>query len=190
MRTSVRAVVSKYDDRCVNETTLAGLVARGLSGRAIAAELGCSLGTVRHWLKVFGLQTRATIRRRHLAEARASGEVEISVWCMRCGPAPHRLFPGRGLICLRCRAQAVARRRRKVKAILVDEAGGCCRLCGFAGSLAALQFHHLDPTTKEFHIGHRGLSRSIARARAEAAKCILLCANCHAAVEAGDAAVP
>ena len=31
----------------------------------------------------------------------------------------------------------------------------------------------------------RGVTRSLAAARAEAAKCVLLCANCHAEVEAG-----
>jgi hypothetical protein len=60
----------------------------------------------------------------------------------------------------------------------------------FVPCKAALQFHHLDPMDKEFHIAHRGVTRSIERARAEARKCILLCANCHAAVECGDAALP
>ena len=56
--------------------------------------------------------------------------------------------------------------------------------------MAALQFHHLDATAKEFQISERGVTRSIAAARAEAAKCVLLCANCHAEVEAGAATIP
>lgn len=56
--------------------------------------------------------------------------------------------------------------------------------------IGALQFHHLDPAAKEFHIGQRGHSRSIARSRAEVEKCALFCANCHAEVEGGFATLP
>jgi hypothetical protein len=86
---------------------------------------------------------------------------------------------------MRCRWEAVARRRRKVKATLVREAGGECRQCGYSRCVEALHFHHVDPATKIFSIGSRGLTRSLDVLRTEAAKCALLCANCHAEVEAG-----
>jgi hypothetical protein len=79
----------------------------------------------------------------------------------------------------------VAQRRRRIKEILVREAGGCCLICGFAQYIGALQFHHLDPATKAFSLGREGVTRSLAKAREEARKCVLLCANCHAMVEAG-----
>jgi predicted HNH restriction endonuclease len=84
----------------------------------------------------------------------------------------------------------VSARRRRAKEILVEEFGGACRLCGFAKYAGALQFHHLDPTTKAFQLGGRGLTRSIESLRREARKCVLLCANCHAMVEAGVATLP
>jgi hypothetical protein len=71
----------------------------------------------------------------------------------------------------------------------VTEAGGCCRLCGYDRCVAALQFHHVDPEEKSFGLGCAGLTRGIAKARAEADKCVLLCANCHAEVEAGLARI-
>jgi hypothetical protein len=74
--------------------------------------------------------------------------------------------------------------------MLVDEAGGKCAVCGFDEHPSALQFHHLDPSTKEFHLGHQGHTRGLARMRSEARKCTLLCANCHALVEAGVSKVP
>jgi Response regulator containing a CheY-like receiver domain and an HTH DNA-binding domain len=46
----------------------------------------------------------------------------------------------------------------------------------------------LDPKTKQFQITSH--TRSLARLRAEASKCVLLCSNCHAEVEAGITAVP
>ena len=84
--------------------------------------------------------------------------------------------------------ERVSRRRRKVKQILVAEAGGCCALCSYDRCVAALHFHHLDPSSKQFHLSMHGAARSIASARAEMAKCVLLCANCHAEVEAAGIA--
>jgi hypothetical protein len=50
--------------------------------------------------------------------------------------------------------------------------------------------NHLDPAEKRFGLGSRGLARSIAALREEARKCVLLCSNCHAQVEAGVVALP
>jgi hypothetical protein len=85
--------------------------------------------------------------------------------------------------------EAVDRRRREIKRILVAEAGGACALCGYDRSPAGLQFHHVDPSTKGFGLAKGGLTRSLAAARAEASKCVLLCATCHAEVEAGLATI-
>jgi hypothetical protein len=79
----------------------------------------------------------------------------------------------------------VAARRRRLKAILVAEAGGGCTRCGYDRCVSALQFHHRDPAQKAFQLGSGGLTRSLERLRKEAGKCVLLCANCHAEVEAG-----
>jgi hypothetical protein len=77
-----------------------------------------------------------------------------------------------------------------VKLRLIAEAGGRCRLCGYDRFPGALHFHHLDPETKTFGLSRQGVYRSLARARAEAQKCALLCANCHAEVEGGFAVLP
>jgi hypothetical protein len=67
---------------------------------------------------------------------------------------------------------------------------GRCALCGFDDYAGALQFHHLDPSCKAFALSRHGVTRSLASAREEAARCALLCANCHAMVEAGLRALP
>jgi hypothetical protein len=93
---------------------------------------------------------------------------------------------GRGVYrCVRCRTENVSKRRRRIKATLVREAGGRCALCGYDRFVGALQFHHLEPEQKSFSVSGDGLTRSLERARAEASKCALLCSNCHAEVEAG-----
>ena len=86
--------------------------------------------------------------------------------------------------CKRCVGEAVNRRQRKVKRILVDEAGGCCTLCGYDRCISNLHFHHVDPKTKSFAMS-TATGKSLARYRQEAAKCLLVCANCHGELEAG-----
>lgn len=85
--------------------------------------------------------------------------------------------------CRVCIREAVKRRRLKVKQLLIAEAGGACEICGYKKSIAALEFHHKDPSTKEFALSGGGLTRSITIMRKEAAKCQLVCANCHRELE-------
>jgi hypothetical protein len=77
-----------------------------------------------------------------------------------------------------------------MKALLVAEAGGECAICGYSRCLAALEFHHRERSSKSFSVAARGVTRSLTEAREEARKCVLLCGNCHAEVEAGVSAVP
>ena len=163
--------------------TLAEYVGRGLSTREMAAELGCSQATIRHWLQRHGLSTAAAEMRRERAEARRLGLTVLR--CERHGLTEFRHDPNGRTRCLRCRSEYVARRRSRIKRILVEEAGGGCIACGYDRFVGALSFHHLDPGQKRFGIAAGGLTRSLAASRAEASKCVLLCHNCHAEVEAG-----
>lgn len=169
---------------------LRALVTSGSSIRNIATELDVAYSTVRYWLHRLDLETEHAARRRLSKEARDAGLRRIRLRCQKHGPTTFFERPDGGFRCLKCNCLAVSERRRRVKLQLVQEAGGCCRLCGFDEHPAALQFHHLDPATKQFNLGERGLTRSINRMREEARKCVLLCANCHALVEAGVRTVP
>lgn len=169
----------------IERERLAALVEEGLSIRQIASRLSVSYTTVRHWLGRFGLQTPRGRRLASTAPARAAAVAEAVVDCPIHGPTRHVRRRDGGMRCLACRSDAVSRRRRTVKALLVAEAGGACVMCGYAASAAALHFHHLDPAQKTFALGPTGVTRSLEAARAEAAKCVLLCATCHAEVEAG-----
>jgi 5-methylcytosine-specific restriction endonuclease McrA len=86
--------------------------------------------------------------------------------------------------------KAVQRRREKIRLMAVSYKGGCCQICGYRRCIEALEFHHLDPTQKDFGISHRGYTRSWARVKEEVEKCILLCANCHREVHAGTLQLP
>lgn len=178
----------KYSRRgAVCRSELKALADGGATMAEMAKELDRSVSTIRYWLTQYGIRGV----NRHGPRRRCSDGSRFATFeCMRHG-ATEFIREGRGYYrCKRCRSEAVAKRRRTVKRQLVEEAGGACVLCGYSQWLGALQFHHIEPGNKKFHLAQRGYSRSIARSRAEMQKCVLLCANCHAEVEGGFANLP
>lgn len=59
---------------------------------------------------------------------------------------------------------------------------GCAR-CGYRDNARALEFHHRDPSLKEFNVSERK-GRAWAKTKAEVRKCEVLCSNCHKIEEA------
>jgi len=174
----------------IERVELQALLDEGLSIRAMAQRLGVSYTTVRHWLAKHELVTPRGRRLAETAPARAAGAETTEAHCPEHGLTTFVRRGADGFRCRLCRTGAVQRRRREVKRILVEEAGGACVLCGYDRSLAGLHFHHVDPAAKAFALSRHGVTRSLDAARAEAAKCVLLCSNCHAEVEAGNAKLP
>ena len=77
-------------------------------------------------------------------------------------------------------SSAVSTWRKNLKQRALALFGHKCSVCGYSRCAAALEFHHLDPSKKEF-----SLSKVYANPRKwseviqELEKCALLCANCH-----------
>ncbi len=63
--------------------------------------------------------------------------------------------------------------------------GGKCQLCHYDKCLEALDFHHIDPSTKVENLSNLTKSRGIDALKLEAAKCLLICSNCHREFHAG-----
>jgi transcription elongation factor Elf1 len=80
---------------------------------------------------------------------------------------------------------AVSRRRKRLREQAVKYKGGECIFCGYSRCQAVLDFHHLDPTQKEFGISMDGITRSWERVSKELDKCVLVCSNCHREIHAG-----
>jgi hypothetical protein len=167
---------------------LVALIEAGATHEELARAFDRSIASVRHWMKRYGLRTNNTGGRR----SRGGKEKPILIVddCPRHGVAEFVLEARGAYRCKRCRCEAVQRWRRNKKLRLIEEAGGACALCGYDRHPGSLQFHHLDPGTKQFNISRQGMTRSYAECRDEAAKCVLLCANCHGEVEAGVASLP
>jgi transposase len=169
----------------IDREVLEGFILEGLSMAAMAERLSVSASTVGYWLSKHDLRTAQALRREDGRRAKAAARATVTMNCLHHGETEFWM-EGRGAYrCLACRRERVADRRRRVKEILVSEAGGSCRVCGYSRCLAALHFHHLDPGAKRFGMGREGVTRSLAEMREEAGRCVLLCANCHAEVEAG-----
>ena len=77
------------------------------------------------------------------------------------------------------------RERHKANAERVDEIKSSgCTVCGEM-AVCCLEFHHPDPTAKEFTIAQAKGRLSWERVQAEINKCVILCSNCHKKVHAG-----
>jgi hypothetical protein len=103
--------------------------------------------------------------------------------CSRCGRSCDKVkqSPKTGVKC--CYNCYTNLRREKIKQKCVDYKGGKCQRCGYDKSLRGLQFHHRDPSQKEFNIrGTKAAATSWDVVKKELDKCDLLCANCHVEV--------
>jgi transposase len=169
----------------IERERLEALVGDGFSIAQIAAEVGLSKAAVRHWLRRYELRTKPAMRAAVTKSSRAAGLNTIRRRCPEHGDTEFAL-EGRGYYrCKRCRSAGISSHRRKLKQLLVAEAGGRCQVCGYDRCVAALEFHHLDPEQKRLGISAVGLTLSLEALRAEAAKCVLVCSNCHAELESG-----
>jgi hypothetical protein len=86
---------------------------------------------------------------------------------------------------------AVVRKRKLDKSkqqLLEYKLAHPCVVCGET-SPCCLDFHHIDPNTKEFEIS-QNLSIKWDRILAEINKCMVLCSNCHRKFHAGIIALP
>lgn len=88
-------------------------------------------------------------------------------------------------------SDAVIRWRKRTKRKMIEAMGGECQLCGYSKCDASLDFHHINPTEKDFSFGKmRANPKAINAIMTELRKCILLCANCHREVHEGSTELP
>ena len=177
-------------ERGIDPERLRTMVEAGASLKELCVALEHSPAAVRNGLQQLGLQTLRMERAEQFSLARQRGEDRVEARCRKHGLTTFFRRTDGAFQCVRCNSVAVAKRRRKVKQILVEEAGGACASCGYDRYIGALQFHHFNRADKEFGLSRHGVTRSLREARSEAAKCVLLCANCHSEVEGGFTLIP
>lgn len=79
--------------------------------------------------------------------------------------------------------EKVVRSRRRKKELLIEYKGGKCERCGLKSEIPGLyDFHHIDPSQKEFGLAASGKNISLKKCKEEVDKCMLVCRNCHATI--------
>ena len=132
----------------------------------------------------------------HSDKARKTGK---AAWCKDCRSesAAKRYYGNRDQILQKMRDEYVstgprkrligkrsrARYLEKWLSLLPNGGAVSCSVCGYDKCFAAIDFHHIDPNTKEISISaamqHKPTPEREAVLKKELEKCIILCANCH-----------
>lgn len=132
----------------------------GLTTRELANNFNVSQTTIRYWLKKYNLKTK------HLARPRKKSTGK----CLVCQKNIKE-----NNICAGCSTK-IRRYRNKREAVRIK--GGKCEICGWTGPIAGFDFHHKDPSKKDFEIGNVA-NKAWTSIKKEIKKCRLLCRNCH-----------
>lgn len=100
-------------------------------------------------------------------------------WCKECNKGRYHSNPDyRERNKVNNRASRI--RRRSHRRPRLDELKSVpCADCGGSFPSVCMDFHHLDESTKKFSIGNSVGNLTWDSILAEAAKCVVICANCH-----------
>lgn len=157
----------------MNEYELTSAIEEGLSTRQLGERFGCSQTNIRYWLKKFNLKTKVLTQKDSRVCPKCKVKKDLTMFYCRRGK------PGTSTYCKPCTITQTKDRQKAFKRLCVEYKGGKCSSCGYFKCIGALEFHHTDPSKKEFTISRRkGFSLNQA-VKDELDKCTLLCANCH-----------
>lgn len=160
----------------------------GLSTREIAQKINKGQTTVRHWLKKYELKTNNL----------KFGENEIKRYnqtyriCPKCKDnlKINNFYKRGGILfdstyCKKCTTKQTVERMVNFKMKCIKYKGGECIECGYNKYYGALEFHHLNPSLKDFAISNLRSYSFDKIVTDELDKCVLLCNRCHREVEGG-----
>ena len=105
--------------------------------------------------------------------------------CLLCGKVfkPKTAAANQRQCCYDCMPDGQQLKRGDFLAKLKIQRGGTCEKCGYNKCIKALEFHHIDPSQKDFTISNDRFK--LIDAITESKKCVLICANCHREIHDG-----
>lgn len=174
----------------LNKEELERLIQLNYSTYAIANELKCSRGCIRHALQKFGLKTNI----KYKCYSYSSNGIDNTIrTCPKCQETkefnndnfyikknngkPHAW-------CRSCNDNITYEKQLQRKRKAVEYKGGKCCVCGYSHYIGALDFHHINPNEKTFNISKlRSYSWDVIKNEVD--KCVLVCKNCHAEIHHG-----
>jgi len=81
--------------------------------------------------------------------------------------------------CKPCIYKQTVDRQRFLKKMAIEYKGGSCHDCGIVDHPSVYDFHHVDPSCKDFSLGQKKQYSFNELIKKELDKCLLLCSNCH-----------
>jgi hypothetical protein len=156
-------------------------IEEGISLNQISKMTLKSLTTIRYWVNKYELKSSfVTFKDQVKTEygetrfcSRCKSNVDTKNFHQRRGKENGSTY------CKPCTTDQTLERMRKLKIQMVDYKGGSCVRCGYNKYMGALEFHHLDPSEKDFNPSHLRKYKFDDRVKMELDKCILVCSNCH-----------
>lgn len=121
----------------------------------------------------------------HNTKARLTSQVPESKQCTKCRETKklEDFYPRKSNSvekqswCKLCQNEDAKFRMKEIKRQAVAYLGGKCLKCGYSKYDEAFDFHHRDPSQKDFTISRR--KRVLKSIVSELDKCDLLCCRCH-----------
>ena len=162
---------------------------KNLTLRQISLESKRCLGSIRYWMKKYKLKPNfANFKGGYKPGQKIIGNDKYCPSC-KIYRSINDFYSRRNKNysgwCKSCVSKKTTQRQRKLKQMMVDYKGGKCQnpSCstpgGYNRSINGLEFHHIDPTKKEFGLSQIRLCKMNEKIKKELDKCDLLCANCH-----------
>ena len=90
---------------------------------------------------------------------------------------PEEFYENKKTVCKTCENKDSMNRQKQLKVRAVEYLGGKCSCCGYNKYIGALEFHHKNPSEKDFEV--TSIKRKWEIVLKELEKCVLLCSNCH-----------
>lgn len=111
--------------------------------------------------------------------------IVTKTYCTHCGEVrTDQFYASQYTMCKACNKKYLVEKMRRNKKRIIEYLGGKCQICGYDQFDCSLEIHHMDPSTKS-RTSNKVRSWRWDRIEREIQNCILLCSNCHQAVEAG-----
>jgi len=171
----------------MNKEMLENEINNGLSLREIAEKINKSLTTVRYWVKKYKIshnyRSFKQIGKIEYDEYRYCPKCEKN--CLTTNFYKRRDKKNSSTYCIKCTNSHTLERVQNLKMQMVEYKGGCCQICGYDKYQGALEFHHLDPSKKDFNLSKLKVRKFGELVKNELDKCVMICSNCHREVHAG-----
>lgn len=163
----------------MKKTELYVKVNQGLSIAKIAKYFEVCPSTIRYWMGKYKLKTLNAREQINNRKCKICGIQLIGMQKMYCS----NNCKSRGHYKNSIQGNSMHRQKRvslERKIFFIKQLGGGCSNCGYNKNLSAMEFHHKDPSTKDFPLDARRFgNNSMKTLEIEVNKCELLCSNCH-----------